>query len=442
MSTLYVELALFAVVVTVGTVKWAVTRWMLDGVTLRIETGLIRRDSRQLPLARIQAVDVAEPLLARMFGLAELRIRLAGAGATSGRLAYLAKPVAADLRARLLAGHHGLDLATPEPVELPVTSVPPDRLISSVLLSPATVVTLVGAGGLVALISLSKTAAAAAGGTAFIYLIALAHRTWRRIADQYGFALGHAADGIRIRRGLLSTVAETIPLKRVQAIRMVEPLLWRPFGWCRIEVDVAGSPGREQKTRATSITKALLPVGPVDVAAGLLGSLVHLTSPFLTKPPARVMWKAPLSYHYLAAGADRSVACAVTGRLRRTTTWVPLAKAQSFRRVQGPVQRRLQLATVHVDAAGRGRVALRDRATGEADNLLAALVEDARGARRAEAGSPLVPARGPAEPVAGRGGPPPGWYADPTGRHPYRYWDGKAWTHHVAIGGAVDHDVL
>ena len=38
------------------------------------------------------------------------------------------------------------------------------------------------------------------------------------------------------------------------------------------------------------------------------------------------------------------------------------------------------------------------------------------------------------------GGVPPAWYADPLGRHEYRYWDGAAWTHHVADGGQASVD--
>jgi putative membrane protein len=53
-----IQLAGAAVLVVAGFVRWLVTRWKLDGATLRIETGLLRRDSRQLPMARIQAVDV------------------------------------------------------------------------------------------------------------------------------------------------------------------------------------------------------------------------------------------------------------------------------------------------------------------------------------------------------------------------------------------------
>jgi putative membrane protein len=63
---------------------------------------------------------------------------------------------------------------------------------------------------------------------------------------------------------------------------------------------------------------------------------------------------------------------------------VPLAKAQSFRRVQGPIQRRLRLASVHVDTAGRSMHAtLRDRDASEAGEALWELVRLGRAARRA-----------------------------------------------------------
>ncbi|HEY7918907.1 MAG TPA: PH domain-containing protein, partial [Streptosporangiaceae bacterium] len=121
-----------AVLVVIGAVvNWLVTRWKLDGPTLRIETGLLRRDSRQLPVARIQAVDVVRPFLARALGLAELRVRLAGSSHADGRLAYLPEQAALDLRARLLAAHHGLDPATPEPGERILASVPNGRLVGS-----------------------------------------------------------------------------------------------------------------------------------------------------------------------------------------------------------------------------------------------------------------------------------------------------------------------
>jgi putative membrane protein len=159
------------------------------------------------------------------------------------------------------------------------------------------------------------------------------------------------------------------------------------LGWCRLEIDVAGSPGREQGTRSGKVTKALLPVGPVALADELFSNLLGLQQFPLSKPPRRARWKSPLSYHFLAAGDNGLVAAGSCGRLKKVTTWVPLEKVQSVRRVQGPVQRLLHLATVHVDAAGRDvRAEFRDRDVHEADALFEKLVVQSRSARRAVSG--------------------------------------------------------
>ena len=260
----------------------------LDGPTLRIETGLFKRDARQFPLARIQAVDVVKPFVARIVGLAELRIRLAGSGRTGGRLAYLAEPVALDLRARLLAGHHGLDQATPEPSERPMATVPTGQLVAGALLSRVSLVAVALVVAIVVvLVTVSPVAAAGTLGALFLYLFSMASVTWRRVTDQYGFAVSQAPDGIRVRRGLFSTVSETIPFARVQAVRKIEPILWRLLGWCRLEVDVAGSPGQEQGTRSGRVTKSLLPVGRHETADALFSSLLGLVQFPLARPPAR-----------------------------------------------------------------------------------------------------------------------------------------------------------
>ena len=112
-SHLY-DWGLAVVAVVAAVVNWLVTRWKLDGATLRIETGLLRRDSRQLPVARIQAVDVVRPFLARALGLAELRVRLAGSSHADGRLVLPARAgraraegPAAGCASRARPGHPG-----------------------------------------------------------------------------------------------------------------------------------------------------------------------------------------------------------------------------------------------------------------------------------------------------------------------------------------------
>jgi putative membrane protein len=388
------DLALPVVVAVAAVVNWLVTRWKMDGVTLRIETGLLRRDSRQLPVARIQAVDLVRPFLARMLGLAEIRVRLAGSGDADGRLSYLTESAAEELRARLLAAHHGLDPATPEPAESVVASVSTGRLVGAALI-PATALAVVAValGGLAA--ALTPGGLLAIGAPLAWWLVICGMIAWRRVSSQYAFTVAVSPDGVRIRRGLLGTVAETIPLARIQAVRMVEPMLWRPLRWCRLEVDVAGGLGHDHPEGTGAVRKALLPVGGRDEARRLLQIALPAARgwPALARPPRRAWWKAPLSYHFLAAGHDSTLAGAVTGRVRRETTWVPLAKAQSVRLVQGPLQRWLGLATVHLDAAGRRvRAEFRERQYEQARALVDDLAALSRSARKQTAQPPPRPA--------------------------------------------------
>jgi putative membrane protein len=48
------SLVLLGLGVVAGIVSWLVTRWRVEGTDLRIETGLIRRQSIRVPLSRIQ----------------------------------------------------------------------------------------------------------------------------------------------------------------------------------------------------------------------------------------------------------------------------------------------------------------------------------------------------------------------------------------------------
>jgi putative membrane protein len=385
-----IDLALVGVALVLGLVHWLVTRWSFDGETLHVETGLLRRDARKVPVARIQAVDVLEPFVAKFLDVAELRLRVAGTGKEE-RLAYLHKDRALALRAALLATHHGLDAATPEPAERPLVTVPGPRLASSVLLSASTVLLLAIVSAGVTLFVVDERVGAALAATGLLaWVLGLATAVWRRFNGQYGFTLAHAPDGIRVRRGLVGTVEETIPQRRVQAVRQVEPLLWRPFGWRHLQVDLAGVVARDSSGGPRGLTKTLLPVGAAPLARSVLAILVDDRTVPLTKPPARVRLKSPLGFHNLAAGHDETLAVAVTGRLRRVTCWVPLEKVQSIRRVQGPVQRALGVATVHLDVAGRRtEAAFVDRDVAEADALVTSISALSRAAReRARAADP------------------------------------------------------
>jgi putative membrane protein len=410
------DVVIIALALSGGFVSWLVTRWQVADGVLRIDTGLIRRDSRRFPLSQVQAIDVVQSGLARVLGLAELQLRVAGGDASrGGRLACLRLADAERLRAELLAYSTAARAVEPVPVgggagdALPAQAAVPDPAAAapSTGMSPAGApvpperqLFRVRSGRLAVAIALSRPGAIAfavvAAVTTFVVMtgktaatatflptaIGIAATVWRWFNGEYGTTVAAAPDGLRLRSGLIQTTAETIRPGRVQAIRLVEPLAWRPLGWCRLEVDVAGPRVRRESRGESGRLRALIPVGSKAEAMQMLGAV--LTSrPAADKPaPGRVRFKAPLQYHFLAFGSDDNYVVTAHGRVSRTTTWIPLEKVQSIRWIQGPVQRRLGLSSVRLDVAGK-RVtgAIEDRADAEARGLVMRLPDLARAAR-------------------------------------------------------------
>ena len=89
-----------------GFVTWYFTRFVIDDEELRIETGAVFKNSKKIPFERLQSVDIIQPLAARIFGLAELRLE-AGAGDSTTKLRYLTRGQASRLRDYLLTRAHG-----------------------------------------------------------------------------------------------------------------------------------------------------------------------------------------------------------------------------------------------------------------------------------------------------------------------------------------------
>jgi putative membrane protein len=381
---------LFIVVplVLLGFVTWLVTRWRVNGDDLQIETGVLRRRSLRFPLSQVQAIDIVRPGLARLFGLSELRLRMGGSSGGAARLAYVRAGEAEPLRSILLRLAHNGPVAAADSREAfderVVLTVPTGRLVASILISDVGLVAELVLAGLIAaaVIAPGQTSAFVAG-SGLIWIYAIVAMIWRRFNQEYRLTVAEGPDGLRLRGGLVSLTAETIRPGRVQAVRMVEPLLWRPFGWCRLQVDIAGrqrSEGEGQAERRR--LRTVLPVGSRRLADELLDRILVDRPRERRPPPRRVRLKSPGRYRWLSWGETSSCVVTTTGRVRRTTCWVPLAKVQSLRWVQGPAQRRLRLASVHLDTAGRAlRAVLRDRDAGEASEAVVRLADLARIAR-------------------------------------------------------------
>jgi putative membrane protein len=398
-SDLAINVVLVAVVLGGGVVSWLVTRWQVADGVLRIETGLVRRQSQRFPLSQVQAIDVVQTGLARVLGLAELRLRMAGADSSGGRLASLPIADAEQLRHRLLSmarvpGAVAADGpgAAPGPASTSAQAAEgggPERLLFRVRPGPlAGSIVLSRAGAFAAVVIAAMAAAVAVTGKAGVvapflpFGLGIVLAVWRQFNSDFGTVVVAAADGLRLRSGLVQTTAETIRPGRVQAVRLVEPLAWRAFGWCRVEVDVAGPRQRRENRSESQRLRALIPVGSRADAEQMMSELLSARPAPSRRAPRSARWKAPLTYHFLAWGSDDRYVVASRGRVCRKTTWVPLEKVQSVRWVQGPVQRRLGLASVRLDVAGkRVTASIQDRGSAEAHEILRRLPDLAGHAR-------------------------------------------------------------
>jgi putative membrane protein len=346
---------------------WSVKFW-ISGDDLVVETGILRRRNRRVPLSRMQAVDVVRPLVTRVFGLAEVRVELAGGDRAETKFRFLDRVAAEQLRAELLARAAGLPGHTPEAPERPYWRVGFGALLGSQLLKLPVIGALMLLVGLLAFGATFGEPAVLAG--ALPVLLGLARGVIAPLVMHTGFKAALSPDGLRLRYGLMETRMQTVPPGRVQAVRIVEPLLWRAYGWARIDVTVAGYVGERQ-----ALSSVLLPVAPRQVAHQLIGLVFPGTNAESVRLlPAPRSWLQPFGEG--AAGTDDAVFVTRRGRVCRRLDVIAHARAQSVRLTAGPLQRLLGLGTVHIDAPpGPVQVAAENRELGEAR----AIVESAAG---------------------------------------------------------------
>jgi putative membrane protein len=358
-----------------GFMSWWFTHFAVTDTELRIRTGLLFRRTAHIRLERLQAVDITQPLLARVAGVAKLKLDVVGTD-KKDELAYLGEGEARLLRAELLARAAGFAPESAREVgEAPVhrlLRVPPGVLVASLLLTGATWGSLVAALVVPTLLWLATHSVWTVLATGLPLLGAAGASSVGRFVAEYDWTVGESPDGLRIDHGLLDRTHETVPPGRVQTVRVVEPLLWRGR-WVRVELDVAGSSN-----------SVLVPVAPREVAEAVIAAVLPgVTVPAsLDRPPRRAGWCVPFWWRGYGLAVTDTVFAARHGLLRRSLSLVPHAKAQSVRLTQGPWERFKGLADVHIDAGAGKTVTARLRNAAEARELLQAQADRSRTGRR------------------------------------------------------------
>jgi putative membrane protein len=428
-----IALGVIAIAVLVGGIyvwlAWQRAEYRVDGDALQMRTGVLFRSERQARLDRLQAVDLVRPILARIFGLAELKLEVAGGGDSAVRLSLLPEDEAQALRNTLLARAAGVRYSGPHAPEAPereVVVVPVGRTIEATLRSGSTIALVLLTFGLVVASVVVRSPAPLFGLAPG--LLGLGATMWQRFSSLFGFRVALSPDGIRLHHGLLTTRAQTVPPGRVQAGRLAQPLLWRSKDWWRVEVNVAGYGGGRRKDENQAQENLLLAVGtreqalevlalampllrlagdvsgpsvaatagdpvateqavPIDQRAAWLRALqAGLTGTGteggFTASPASSRWLDPIGWRRHGVLVGSAALLARRGVLVRELDVVPHARTQSLGLQQGPLQRRLGLATFALHSTqGPVSPSVRHLAGADAAALLHEQAERARTAR-------------------------------------------------------------
>ena len=399
-------IGLLAVLVLFGLLSWRMHSFRIGEDAVEERRGILFRSHRQARLDRIQGVNVQRPLVARLFGLAKLQVTTAGQDANID-LAYLrtaqierlrgdvlsiagglrraagradgpgvppdqpaspgavapAAPVAAPARRDLL-GSRVDDFLAPEldPAAAPpesVVRIPLGRLVGSILLGPAMVALVVWTALFVVLMALGV------GWALLIYvplLLSLGGLSVSRLVKSLRYSIAGTPAGVRVGFGLFSIVNDTIPHRRIHAVEVRQPLLWRPFGWWLIRINKAGL---ALATAAQASTNTLLPVGDARDVQRVLAVLLPDADPARLESiaeegmrgrsagvfrtlPRRAAVLRPFTWRRNGIARLDDLVLLRDGILSRSLAVFPLARLQGVGLRQGPLDRALGLVSLQL----------------------------------------------------------------------------------------------
>ena len=303
-----------------------------------------------------------------------------------------------------------------------VVRVPLGRLVGSVLLSGSTVFIVAAVVAVVVSVRLTGewfllfALLPAVIGSSGYYV--------GRISKSLRYSIAGTRDGVRIGYGLFSTTNETLPPGRIHSVSVSQPLLWRPKGWWQISINRASRSSASASQSGQQGNSVLLPVGDeadvrrvlalvlpelVGLAAAEAEELPGASGPGLPEGAAAVdvvdelhdaadghashtlrlvedgltsrgseggfttspRRAAVLRWFSWRRNGFRSAPGALllrTGAIWRQLVIVPLPRVQSVGLHQGPLLRRLRLASVHLHTVS-GPITARIGALDERDAL-------------------------------------------------------------------------
>ena len=395
-------------------VKWVGWRRFRYGVgqeVIVIESGILNRNRRSIPFDRVQDVDIERSFLARLFGLAKVRIETGAGGKDEGLLDSVSLAEAHRLRETVRARR-----ADPTVAESAPAAAAEDKRalfemdVPRVLLFGAFNFSLVYIAGLFALLQTFDrflpfdiydparwvglvgeylperwTFGAIAGVLLVAALLGSAAGILRTLARDFGFRLSLEGGRFRRERGLFTRSEVVIARRRVQLAQIQTGPLRGTLGWSGLSfqtlgagTDAGGLQGAAPFATRAEIEAVLaeapplrLPpppelemvssrhilrstgarLGPALAAILALSAYERLALLLLALLPLLAIASAlDRRFHRYALAGD--LLFVARGIWRRRLWLVPLKNVQSLSLSRGLLQRRLGLATLSIDTAG------------------------------------------------------------------------------------------
>ena len=357
-------IAVCAVVWLVSGVWWRQMGYRLGEEELTLRRGVISKQQRTARYDRTQAVDVVEPVIARLFRLAAVRVETAGGQSSAIEIAFLKKRDAEALRAEILSRVHGEPRERPteeQPAEeednVLIPEIPIARSLAAAVLHVSTIV-LIAALVFLVVTPMSLT-------ITLPILLATVPRAWNVIDSSWRYTASLEDGVLNITYGLADRRRQNIRLERIHAVQVTQPFLWRPFDWYETRVSVAGYGGMASGEGSGSTR--IVPVGKRSQARQFLPADAAPTY----ASPARAKWVSPIDYRQQTVALTGDYVIVRAGRFNRRVQAIELRHIQELTLRRGPISQLFGLATVELDLVqGPVTMAARNLALADAHALL------------------------------------------------------------------------
>ena len=364
-------IAVCAVVWLVSGLWWRRMGYRLGAEELSLRRGLLSVQLRTARYDRTQAVDVVEPVIARLFRLAAVRVETAGGQSSVIEIAYLKKADAEALRDDILARVHGAPISQTEtPAEESAAELAeepalvPEIPIARSLIAAALRTSTLFLAGFLILVVVTRLPLS----TALPILVGALPNAWNVLDSSWRYTARTDGEVLNITYGLADRRRQSIRLDRIHAVQITQPFLWRPLGWYEVRVSVAGY-GASASGKASGSTR-ILPVGTLAQARQFLPADAAPTY----ASPARAKWVSPLDYRQQTVALTGDYVIVRNGRLNRRVKAIHTSHIQELTYRRGPISQALGLATVDLDLVqGPVRMAARNLTLADATALLACL---------------------------------------------------------------------